>query len=219
MPRYIVSDPDRRPEATSVLGPVLGVLLAAAGTAYLLTRTRPEDRPENRPADSAPARTAKHGPSGRFAIAGRTVTIARPRDEIYRFWRRFENLAGVMENVHAVRSQADITHWTLRGPGDDIALRTRITEDVPGAVIAWASTEGSQIETTGRVTFRDAPGKRGTEVTAVIAYVPPFGALGRTVAMLFQADPAIQGRRDLKRLKMFLETGEIATPRNRRQEG
>ncbi|MFN3527330.1 MAG: cyclase, partial [Paracoccus sp. (in: a-proteobacteria)] len=94
----------------------------------------------------------------------------------------------------------------------------RITEDVPGEVIAWASTDASQIETKGRITFRDAPGKRGTEVTAIIGYAPPFGALGRVVAMLFQADPAIQGRRELKRLKMFLETGEIATPRNRRQE-
>lgn len=140
------------------------------------------------------------------------MTIARPKDEIYAFWRQFGNLAGVMENVHSVSTEGDITRWTLRGPGSDITLRTRITEDRPGDVIAWASTDGSDIETTGRVLFRDAPGNRGTEVTALIAYMPPMGALGRVVAKLFQADPAIQGRRDLKRLKMFLETGEIATP-------
>ena len=64
----------------------------------------------------------------------------------------------------------------------------------------------------------DAPGNRGTEVTALIAYMPPMGALGRVVAKLFQADPAIQGRRDLKRLKMFLETGEIATSANRKAD-
>lgn len=203
-----------RPPASGIgLGAVLGIFLAAAGTGYLLTR-----QPERRPADNAPRRAAKHGPSGRFALTGRTVTIARPRDEIYAFWRQFGNLAGVMENVHAVSTEGEVTRWTLRGPGSDITLRTRITEDRPGDVIAWAPTDGSDIETTGRVLFRDAPGNRGTEVTALIAYVPPMGALGRVVAKLFQADPAIQGRRDLKRLKMFLETGEIATPLNRRQE-
>ena len=52
-------------------------------------------------------------------------------------------------------------------------------------------------------------------VEAVVAYRPPMGELGRIVAKLFQAEPAIQARRDLKRLKMLLETGEIATNRNR----
>ncbi|MFN4101256.1 MAG: SRPBCC family protein, partial [Pararhodobacter sp.] len=195
-------------------GALAGVFLGAVGVGYLIAR-----RPEQRPPDSAPERTARNGRTGRFAIAGRTVTIGHPRLEIYRFWRQFENLAGVMENVLQVRSEGPVTHWTLRGPDRDIHLRTRITEDRPGEQIAWASTAGSDIETSGRITFRDAPGKRGTEVTAVIAYVLPFGALGRIVALLFQADPAIQGRRELKRLKMFLETGEIATPHNRRQEG
>ena len=59
--------------------------------------------------------------------------------------------------------------------------------------------------------FRDAPGGRGTEVEAIVAYVPPAGDLGRWVAKAFQAEPQAQGRRELKRLKMLLETGEIAT--------
>lgn len=212
MPRRIADQNDyaHRPGP----GTFFGVFLVAVGVGCLIAR-----RPDQRPPDSAPDRAAKNGRSGRFAIAGRTVTIDQPRHEIYRFWRKFENLAGVMENVRAVRTEGEITHWTLRGPDSDIHLRTRIAEDQPGKRIAWASTAGSDIETWGRITFRDAPGKRGTEVRAVIAYVPPFGALGRIVAVLFQADPAIQGRRELKRLKMFLETGEIATPHSRRQEG
>ena len=49
------------------------------------------------------------------------------------------------------------------------------------------------------------------QVTATIAYDPPAGAIGKLVAKLFQKEPAIQARRDLRRLRMFLETGEIAT--------
>ena len=51
---------------------------------------------------------------------------------------------------------------------------------------------------------------------AIIAYVPPGGRVGQIIAKLFQAEPAIQGRRDLKRLKMLLETGEVATSANRK---
>jgi uncharacterized membrane protein len=77
-------------------------------------------------------------------------------------------------------------------------------------LIAWRSVEGSDIDTEGRVQFRDAPGDRGTEVELVIAYQPPFGRAGQAIAKLLQREPAIQARRDLRRFKMLMETGEIA---------
>ena len=54
-----------------------------------------------------------------------------------------------------------------------------------------------------------------TEVEAIVAYIPPRGRLGGWIRMLFGRDPALQGRRELKRLKMLLETGEIASSRSR----
>ena len=77
---------------------------------------------------------------------------------------------------------------------------------------------GSQIDTEGRVSFEDAPGERGTRVTLIIAYQPPGGALGKGLAKLFGREPAIQARHDLKRFKMLMETGEIATSAPRREE-
>ena len=68
------------------------------------------------------------------------------------------------------------------------------------------------------MTFRDAPGGRGTEVEAIIAYKPPAGELGRIIAKLFQHEPEIQGRRELRRFKMLMETGEVADPRHSLQE-
>jgi uncharacterized membrane protein len=97
-----------------------------------------------------------------------------------------------------------------------VRIETEIVADRKGEEIAWRSTEGSEIDTEGKIEFRDAPAGRGTEVTAIVAYVPPMGELGRWVASAFQKEPSIQGRRELKRLKMLLETGEIATSRNRR---
>ena len=37
------------------------------------------------------------------------------------------------------------------------------------------------------------------------------GALGKIVAELFAMEPGMQAHRDLRRLKMLIETGEIAT--------
>jgi uncharacterized membrane protein len=171
---------------------------------------------ERRPADSAPGRTARQSRFGGYAVTGRSVTINRPRQEIYEFWRDFGNLARFMESVESVHEAGDVSVWTIAAPmGRSVEVRTRIVQDRPGEEIAWRATDDSQIDTEGKVMFRDAPGDRGTVVEAVVAYRPPMGELGRIVAKLFQAEPAIQARRDLKRLKMLLETGEIATNRNR----
>ncbi|MGR3321507.1 MAG: SRPBCC family protein, partial [Pseudooceanicola sp.] len=77
------------------------------------------------------------------------------------------------------------------------------------------SGEGAEIDTEGKVMFRDAPGDRSTEVEAIVAYDPPAGEAGRLIAKLFQREPRVQGRREMKRFKMFMETGEVATARNR----
>lgn len=184
---------------------------AVGGMVYL---TRP---PRKRPADSAPRHTTRRRRFGAYAVTGRTVTIARPRKEVYAFWRDFKNLPTFMENVKSVEVDGDLTRWVIRGPlGADIKVETRIVQDRKNAFISWRSTPQSDIDTEGKVTFRDAPGKRGTEVEARIAYVPPAGEIGRWVAKAFQAEPAMQGRRELKRLKMLMETGEIATNRNRK---
>ncbi|MDP2084944.1 MAG: SRPBCC family protein, partial [Gemmobacter sp.] len=162
--------------------------------------------------DSAPGRTARRRRFGDYAVTGRSVTINRPRQDIYEFWRHFANLPSFMENVDSVEESGDETHWTIKAPaGQSVVLKTRITDDRPGESIAWRSVDDSPITAEGKVMLRDAPGDRGTVVTAIIAYVPPGGELGEAVAKLFGREPAIQTRHELKRLKMLLETGEIAT--------
>lgn len=169
--------------------------------------------------DDAPhfaARSAAPSPEqqarAESALIASTVTINKPRSEIYAFWRDFANLATVMENVESITVRDDRTaHWVVSAPGGKtVEWDAIVTEDQPGSLIAWQSAEGADIPNSGRVEFADA-GERGTVVTATIAYRPPGGAIGQLVAKLFQKEPAIQTRRDLRRLKQYLETGEIAT--------
>jgi uncharacterized membrane protein len=146
------------------------------------------------------------------------VLIGRPRQELYAFWRDVANLPQFMENVGEVRALgADRWEWTIAAPGGfSVALRTEIVEERDGELIAWRSLPESEVEAEGRVSFRDAPGGRGTIVEATVAYRPPGGEVGRWIAKLFQREPNIQGRRELRRFKMLMETGEIATSENRK---
>src|SRR4051812_1784328 len=71
---------------------------------------------ESRP-DDAPGRTAKHGDFGDYEVAGRTVTINRPRAELYKYWRDFQNLAAFMENIErVVPTGPDRAVWTIKAP-------------------------------------------------------------------------------------------------------
>lgn len=146
-------------------------------------------------------------------MVGKTVTIAKPsREELFAFWRDFTNLPGFMENLYKVELlEGGRSRWTIKAPGGaSVDVQTEIAQEKPGELIAWRSIDGSDIDTEGRVRFRDALGGRGTEVELIVAYKPPLGEAGRAIAKLFQREPAIQSRRDLRRFKMLMETGEIA---------
>jgi uncharacterized membrane protein len=146
-------------------------------------------------------------------VSIRTVTINRPREELYAFWRDFSNLPHFMENIERVDILDDRrSHWVVSAPaGQSVEWDSFITEDTPGSVIAWKSAEGADVANSGRIEFRDATSGRGTEVTATISYDPPAGAIGKVFAKLFQKEPAIQSRRELRRFKQLMETGEVST--------
>jgi uncharacterized membrane protein len=206
----------RRPDGPSkgtVSAVALGLGAIAAGAALGMLASR---KPVGHPPDDAPGRTARHGKFGDYAVVGRTVTINKPRAELYAFWRDFQNLPRFMENVESIRSTGDNRLvWTIAAPAwQSVEVESQIVEERENELIAWRSVEGSQIDTEGRITFKDAPSGRGTLVEAIIAYKPPAGELGRMIAKLFGREPAIQGRRELKRFKMLMETGEIATAAN-----
>jgi len=175
---------------------------------------------------NAPATAARDG-EVRAQEAGRdesqvtaaVVTIARPAQELYDFWRDFSNLARVMENIERIEvHDPKRSTWVVKAPaGRTVQWESVVTEDQPGKLLAWQSVEGSEIRNSGRVEFHDVPG-RGAVVRAVIAYDPPGGVIAQLAAKLFQREPALQARRDLRRFKQYIETGEISTSARIRAE-
>jgi uncharacterized membrane protein len=197
----------------------LPLLLASAALAIYFFSSK--SREADRPSDSAPGRTARQLWFGDYVVTGRSVTIAAPPAQLFAMWRDASQLPRFMRKVRSVAEGEDgIWRWVIGGPADtEVHLKTWIVEEREGEFLAWRSVEGSQIEAEGKVMFHDAPGGRGSVVEAIIAYQPPGGTIGHWIAKAFGADPAAHGRHDLKRLKMLVETGEIATAANHRGEG
>lgn len=143
----------------------------------------------------------------------KTVTINKPVEELYRFWRNFENLPHFMKHLKSVTVISDKrSHWIANAPlGASVEWDADIVNEQENYFIAWASVEGADVDNSGFVRFQPGPQGRGTEVKVVIEYNPPGGAIGAGLAKLFGEEPEQQVGDDLRRFKMIMETGEIAT--------
>ena len=162
--------------------------------------------------DAAAAAGIGEGKGKGETVIGRAVTINRPVGELFAYFRDFANLATFMENVERIDVlDGTRSHWVVKAPGGrTVEWDAVVTDEAQDRFIAWASEPGADVANIGRVEFRDA-GARGTVVIATILYDPPGGVVGRIIAKMFQREPAIQARRDLRRFKQLMETGEIAT--------
>jgi uncharacterized membrane protein len=141
---------------------------------------------------------------------GRCV-VNRAPDEVYTFWRNFQNLPRFMRHLESVEDLGDgRSHWVAKGPaGMSVEWDATIIADVPGEVITWRSLEGSDVDHAGAVRFERAPGGRGTIVKVNFQYNPIAGVLGATVAKLFGEEPEQQLDGDLRRFKQVMEVGEV----------
>lgn len=146
-------------------------------------------------------------------LVGRTVTINRPRQELYLFWRDLRNLPRFMENIRSITvSDGNRSHWVVEGPaGHEVEWDAVLSSDEPGSSLTWETIEGASVRHSGRVEFKDSSNGRGTLVTATIEYDAPGGGFGKAIAKLFEKEPHIQVRRDLRRFKQLMEAGEVAT--------
>src|ERR1043166_3427004 len=95
-----------------------------------------------------------------------SVTINRPPDEIYSFWRQLENLSRFLRHIQSVTQTGDgISHWVMKtSRGKMLEWDARIIEDKPGQMISWQSLEGADVDNAGSVWFMPVAGGTGTVV-------------------------------------------------------
>jgi uncharacterized membrane protein len=89
---------------------------------------------------------------------------------------------------------------TVNRSREEIELRWRDPHHRPSFVGA----------TNVAVTFKPAPGDRGTEIHVDPGHGPPGGKLGEIVRSRFGVPVLAKVKDDLRRFKQLMETGEIA---------
>jgi uncharacterized membrane protein len=190
-----------------------GALMAIAGGALIYRgvtghssvyaalgkNTAEEDTPE-------PQEFFEHG-----VHVEQSVTIDKPADEIYRFWRQLDNLPRFMNHLESVTTLDDNrSHWVCAAPaGRQVEWDAEIINDEPNKLIAWRSTENADVHSTGSVRFLDAASGNGTDVHVILEYLPPAGQVGRWIAKLFGEEPDQQVRDDLRQLKQVMESRTV----------
>jgi uncharacterized membrane protein len=140
----------------------------------------------------------------------KTITVKRPVDEVYAFWRDLENLPRFMAHLESVRVSGDRSHWRARAPaGLSVEWDAMVVEDRPNERVSWQSVAGADVPNAGTVRFARAPGDRGTEVHVDLHYDVPGGKIAAAFAKAFGEEPSQQIQSDLRRFKQVMETGEV----------
>jgi len=142
--------------------------------------------------------------------------VNRSPQELYRYWRSFENLPRIMAHLESVNVIDERrSHWVARLPrmagGKRLEWDAEVTRDDPDSLIAWQSTPGSDVETRGQIRFTPGTADRGTVVHASMTYVPPGGILAQWLAPLFSKGSKRMIREDMRNFKRVMEVGEIPT--------
>lgn len=152
--------------------------------------------------------------------ATKSITVARPRNEVYTFWRDFENLPRFMHNLESVENLGGgRSHWRAKGvAGTEREWDAELVEDRPNERISWRTIRSDDhLRHTGTVSFLSI-GDSATDVRVDVDYDAPGGALGASIAKLFGEEPGQQIEEDLERFKRVLETGEVEQPVQRASE-
>lgn len=139
------------------------------------------------------------------------VTVNKPVEEVYAFWKDPQNLPQFMDSLESVRiTSGRRSHWTAKGPaGLTVEWDAETISDNPNEMIMWSSVDESEVVNMGTVRFSPAVGGRGTEVSLEMEFKPKGGIVGEKIAKFFAAIPKTQLRNDLRRFKQLIELGEI----------
>ncbi len=215
----------RHDRAGTAMASVLGIAaLDVVGSVLVSREAQRQNGHGDRSGNGRSAASRRSGPAGPIGtlvdtltggdrLVVKSITIERPRSDVYAYWRDFTNLPSFMhhlESVVALDADGRRSHWRARAPlGMTVEWDAEMTEDVPDERIAWRSAEGAQIRNEGVVEFRDAPRGDGTIVRVELQYDPPAGPLGVAIAKLTGEEPDTQTSADLRRFKQVLETGEV----------
>ena len=143
-----------------------------------------------------------------MASVTKEIIVNAPVEEVFGFWKNFENFPRFMENIESITVIGpEMTHWKMRGPsafrsnGTPKRSPSKKTRKSPGSppkapskrTAPFCSRKSNPMATSSA---RKSPSVWNTK--------PPAGALGEVVAKLLN-DPEKQLEDDLMRFKRVVQ--------------
>src|SRR5262245_14860099 len=137
-----------------------------------------------------------------------SVTIQRPVEEVFEFYRNFKNLPSFLGDVMAIDEIGPSTsRWTIQDPlSIRVRWTTRVTEERTNELIRY-ETVSPGLKTYWEIHF--APGSAANETNVREVMRAPLERLGRAVLALIGKFPAEEASSNLHRLKELMETGRV----------
>jgi uncharacterized membrane protein len=179
-------------------GGVLGGAVFAGGTALLLRAVLDRPLRDIFGLSAEPTVTIQ-----------KSVTVDAPIGHVWDLWSNPENFPLFMEHVVHVDTEPDgrTSHWRATGPaGTPLHWDAQLVEAEPHERLGWRTTGGT-LAHAGEVRF-ERVGDRTTRVHVRMAYAPPVGYIGHSIASLLGQDPKHALDDDLVRMKSLLEEGK-----------
>jgi len=141
------------------------------------------------------------------------ITVHRPAEELYRFWRDFRNLPRILRHLQEVTVLDDrCSHWVTKAlAGFTVDWDAEMINEVENELIAWQSIGQTSVPNAGSVRFIPAGDGESTEVKVTLNYDPPAGKIGDAIARLFGESPDQQVRDDLRTFKQLMEGGDVVS--------
>lgn len=140
-----------------------------------------------------------------------SFTVKKPRNVVYSFWRKLDNLPLFMSHLESVDIlDNERSHWVLKLPTGvaNVSWDAEIVMDAPGEFIGWTSLPGSIIDNAGKIRFRDTP-DGGTLIDLLITYQPPAGGIGASVAHILNPVFKNMVDNDVQNFRQYMDMADM----------
>lgn len=152
-------------------------------------------------------------------VISRSITVGKPRDEVFAFCRDPANLGALVPWVDGLEQIGERAYrWTARGPRDKTLYgELEQLEPKEGRKLHWLTGPDTMFKHDVQMHFSDAPAGRGTQIKVIAGCKTPLGGAGYALAAAISkfSDKALLNL--LRAIKQTIETGEVSTNRMRTQ--
>ncbi|AYL95505.1 SRPBCC family protein [Mucilaginibacter celer] len=142
-----------------------------------------------------------------------SFTVDKPREKVYQFWRKLDNLPLFMKHLESVEViDAKYSYWVLKLPQNvaTVSWHAEIVHDEPNEMIGWSSLPDSMINNAGKIRFQDTVDGTGTVVDVVISYQPPAGGIGAGIAKVLNPVFKNMVDKDIQNFKQYMDINNDA---------